>query len=608
MLPSDVPSERVREQLERLLASRLLDARTRPGQFLNYIVEEALAGRGDALKETGLAMQIFHRKASFDPRIDSIVRVEAHHLRKRLREYYSTEGAKDDVVIEVPVGSYVPVFRLASVSTAAPPKRRMWMAAAGAVALLAALTAGVRWARTSAPGKSVAVLAFHNLSESDDDALCLGLSEDLTTQLARQPQLRVTSRSSAAQAQAQSRDVRTIGAALGVSTVVEGSVWREGKRIRITAQLVDTASGYQRWSESYERDAGDPLAVEAEVADAIVAGVARSLGVQVQPGVARTFVPAPESRRLYWESRLLRRAGTVDARAKAAEILEQVVAKDAGYVDAWAALANVNLTRTFHQEGDFRELARRTREAAEKAVSLDAGNTDGLVARAELEWLDHRNWPAAEEGLRYALTLNPSSPSARAWLATGLVTRGRFDDALQELDRASAISPISYVVSNDIATALYCARRWDAAIRQARRTLQVNPKFMYARIVIGLCHAAQGQYVDAIAELEQVAQQGGRGAVLGRLGYVLARAGRANEARAIQKELAALVAAGDRAGVHLAYVQTGLGDFNAALDSLEAAFGRHETDLHYIAVDAVFDALRGQKRFEELKRKLGLPE
>ncbi len=329
--------------------------------------------------------------------------------------------------------------------------------------------------------------------------------------------------------------------------------------------------------------------------------------MSAQQATSPSFIPAPDSRRLYWESRLLRRLGTPEARAKAIQLLEQVTAKDPGYVDAWAALSNVYLTSTFHQEGAFNELAAKTRRAAERAIFLDPGNTDGLVARAEIEWLDERNWPAAEAGLRHALKLNPSSPSARAWLATGLVTRGRFDDALQELERASAISPISYVVSNDIATALYCARRWDAAIRQARRTLEVNPKFIYARIIIGLCLAAQGQYAGAISELEQVAQQGGRGPVLGRLGYVLARAGRASEARELRRELASVEAQGARIGVHIAYVDTGLGDFSSACDNLDAAFSRHETDLNYMAVDPVFEALRGRPRFEALKVKLGLP-
>ncbi|MBL8179166.1 MAG: hypothetical protein JNK48_31105 [Bryobacterales bacterium] len=615
MNPSDVPPERVREQLERILASRLLNARSRPGQFLSYIVEEALAGRSDSLKETALAMNVFRRKASFDPRIDSIVRVEAHHLRKRLREYYSTDGAQDEVSIDVPVGSYVPVFHLRAttpVETIGPAVvtvergAHRWIPAAVGLALLVALTAGVRWARMAPAELSIAVLAFHNVGDSADEALPAGLSEDLATQLARLPELRVTSRSSAAQAQAQSKDVRAIGKALSVGTVLEGSVWREGDRIRITAQLVDAKSGYQRWSETYDRDGSDPLAVEAEVAEAIVAAVSRAFGLATRPAAAYTFVPAAESRRLYWESRLLRRAGTAEARAKAAAILERVVRKDAAYVEAWAALANVNLTRTFHQEGEFTALAQRTREAADRAVALDPGNTEGLVARAELEWLQNRNWPAAEQGLRYALQLNPSSPSARAWLATGLVTRGRFDDALQELDRAAAISPISYVVSNDIATALYCARRWEAAIRQARRTLEVNPKFFYARIVIGLCRAGQGQTLEAIRELEDVARLGGRGAVLGRLGHVLARGARAKEARAILDELKNFVQSGERVGVQAAFVQTGLGDLQGAMDSLEAAFARHETDLNYIAVDAMFDALRGQKRFEELQKKLGL--
>jgi TolB-like protein/Tfp pilus assembly protein PilF len=599
----------VRQELASLLSSRWFPGGSRSAQFLQFVVEEKLAGRMGAIKETSLALQLFHRKPSFDPRIDSVVRVEGHHVRRRLREYYASEGARSAVVVDLPVGSYVPVFRARqaaadSVEAGRPASRRRVAAASlAAVALAGVGWLGLHLARTGASDMSIAVLPFQSLGDPDSDALCQGLTEDVTTQLARQPQLRVAARTSASQIPAS--DVRQIGNRLSVRSVLEGSVRREGGRLRFTAQLIDATTGYHTWSEAFDRDAADAFAAEADVTGLIVAAVSRSL-TGSEAVRAAAHVPDPEARRLFWEARYARGQGGAEGRAKAAGLLEQAVRKDSAYVDAWAALASISLLRTFNQEGPFEELALKTRSAASKAVELDSGNTDGLVALAEMEWLQDRNWNAAERRLRLALELNPSSAPARGWLATGLVSRGRFDEALKELDRAAAINPLSYLVSNDRSTALYCARRWREAVRQARRTLEVNPKFFYARVVIGACQAGNGNLGEAVREFRQASADGGREAALARLGNALARAGQRPEALAILKEYQELVSKGENVAVQLAYVRVGLGDREGALDSLETAFTRRQTDLNYMAVDAVFDPLRGNPRFEALKRNLGL--
>jgi TolB-like protein/Tfp pilus assembly protein PilF len=610
--PGEVASERVRQQLSVLLASRLLSIRSRSGQFLEYVVEETLAGRADAIKETAIALQVFHRRPSYDPRVDSIVRVEAHHLRRKLREYYAVDGARDEVVVELPVGSYVPAFQLreaAAPEAPSPPagsrsRKRLGLAASAAAIALAALGfAGYRVLRPAPPERSIAVLPFKNLGGPEDEALCQGLSEDLTTQLARVADLRVTARTSTSQFQAQG-DVRDIGKALSVAAVIEGSIRRDGDRIRFTAQLIDTASGYHKWSEAFDREARHSLAAEAEVPGLIVSAVAKSLGSR--HAVAPLRASDPEAVRLFWEARYLRRQGNEETRSRALALLEKAVQLDPQYVDAWAALANLALFRAFHAEGSFEALAGTTRQAAAKAIQLDPGNTDGLVALAEMEWLQDRDWNRAERRLRSALERNPSSASARAWMATGLVAHGRFDDALAELDRAAAISPVSYLVSNDISIALYCARRWDRAIQRARNTLAVNPRFFYARVLIGACLAARGRHTDALREFQQAIQDGGRGAALSRLGNALGFAGRGDEARTILRECQDRLAKGEGSNVDIAIIQVGLRDHAAALASLERALAAHETDLNYLAVDPVFDPLRAEPGYRLLKEKMGL--
>ncbi len=594
----------VRRQLAKLLASRSFPANSRPAQFLSFVVEEALAGRTDGIKETSLAIQVFRRSSSFDPRIDSIVRVEAHHLRKRLRDYYASEGASDEIVFDLPVGSYVPSF-VPRQSRLKP--RRSWKSIAAVAVFLLGLAGAALWfLYANPPRRTVAVLPFKNLGGPENENLTLGLTEDLTTRLARLPQIRVTSRTSATEAQSRTGDIRQIGKLLSVGAVVEGSVWREAGRLRFNAQLIDTATGYHRWSEAFDRSAADPIQAEAEVTALIASAIARNLGADTPAAAAKAHTPHPEARRLFWEARHLRRQASTDSRAQATAVLERAVALDPAYLDAWAALASVSLTRTFHGEAPFDQTAAQTRAAASRTIELDPSNPDGLVALAQLEWLQDRNWSAAELRLRRAIELNPSSATARGWLATGLVTRGRFDEALRELSLASSISPISYVVSNDIATTLYCARRYDQAVRQARRTLEVNPQFTPARIVIGACHAAQRRYSDAMDEFQRVVEQGGRPLVLARLGNALARAGRREQALAILNEHLQASASREHTSVQTAMIHIGLGDSESALRHLEAAFAKHETDLNYVAVDPVFDPLRSDPRFLALNLRIGL--
>ena len=281
----------VKAELKRLLDSRTFRAAERQKDFLRYTVEQRLEGHADRIKEYSIATEVFHRGDSFDPRLDPIVRIEARKLRLRLAKYYSSEGERDPIRIEFPKGGYAPVFRhvliaakapKAAISEAGPSTYRRapsWKLVVAAILLLAA--AAIYWLGgdhrvPTAPSHvtSIAVLPFLTLGESrEDDYFSDGLTEELIALLGRVPGLQVVARTSSFQYRGQTLDVREIGKKLNARTILEGSVRKYGGGLRITAQLVDASNGYRLWSESYDRELKDALAVQREISQAIVSAL-----------------------------------------------------------------------------------------------------------------------------------------------------------------------------------------------------------------------------------------------------------------------------------------------------------------------------------------------
>jgi serine/threonine-protein kinase len=221
-----VPSEAVLEQMFRIIASSQFVASQRLSALLRHIVEQTVAGRAEKIKEYTIALEVFGRPESFDPRLDTIVRVQASKVRAKLKEYYAGDGARDAVLIDLPRGTYVPVFH-ANDPTSKPigPGRR--------------------------PSPSIAVLPFVDMSRNrDQEYFCDGITEELINALAKINGLHVIARTSTFEFKGKALDVRKIGDQLNVESVLEGGVRREDDQLRITAQLCNVPDGYQLWSSA----------------------------------------------------------------------------------------------------------------------------------------------------------------------------------------------------------------------------------------------------------------------------------------------------------------------------------------------------------------------
>jgi TolB-like protein len=269
----EIPRDAVLAALDSLVASAAFGKAERPSRFLRHLVGTALRGEGYLLKESVLGREVFGRRASWDSRLDPVVRQEAARLRKRLAHYYETGGAECEVRIELPVGGYVPVFRRKPVETATRRWRGWVYAAAGVLCMAGAVMAWRGFAQRESP-VSIVVLPFTDLSaDPANQYFSDGLTDEITDSLARIARLRVMARSSAFQFKGKTVDVREVGRLLHVANVVEGSVERSGGRVKIIAHLERTSDGSLLWSNTYEREASDLFAAQSELAGGIAGGL-----------------------------------------------------------------------------------------------------------------------------------------------------------------------------------------------------------------------------------------------------------------------------------------------------------------------------------------------
>jgi serine/threonine-protein kinase len=602
-----VNPDEVRECLDKVLASPSFAGAVRLQQFLRFVVEETLEGRADEIKESVVALRVFGRRGDFDSRSDSVVRVQATYLRKRLREYYRAEGADDRIAIELPPGSYAPVFRpVASLpAPAVERKRRKWLLPAAGLAILAAALgmAAYVWLAGHSP-TSIAVLPFATLNAApDSDYLAEGIAEDLMTALARAPGLRVAARTSAFQFGGRNANARSIGRELGVRFLLEGSVRGGPDHLKIAAQLVNAWTGFDLWSADWEGPAADAPVFEEQIVREVRRVLGKPPGKREGANAAAARPPVAAAQEAYWRGRILL-SKSPEIAAGSIPFLEQAVAADPQCAAVHAALTTACVMALYHGTiGQRDEALRKARREGARALALDPGSSEAYASLAMIAFAFDHDWAAAQRGFEQALELNPSDARAHLQYAMGLVTRGRFSKAIAHADRARTLDPLSFAASNYVAIALYCAGRYDESIAAARHTLAADPGYASAHVAIGRGLAAKGDSAQAVAEFDLALRKYGREPwILGRLGYALARGGQRAQALDVASEI-------DRQhgpAVQTAFVYAGLGDRQRALDALDRAFAEANIDLNFMAVDPMLASLRAEPRFLALKRRMGL--
>jgi len=455
---------------------------------------------------------------------------------------------------------------------------------------------------------SVAVLPFTNVSgDPNMDYLSDGISESLINSLSQLSSLKVISRGSAFKYKGKEIDPQEVAQALGVQAIVTGRVVQQGDQLQVSAELVNVSDKSQMWGEQFNRKATDTLAVQAEISQQIAEKLRLRLTNAEQQQLVKDTRVKPEAYEQLLKGRFYRqKAPSKENLTNAIECFNQAIAIDDKY-----ALAYALLSRTYRQMGansylDPKEALPKAETAARKALELDEGLAEAHYAMAYIKQ-DAWNWVGAEQEFKRAIELSPSTAAAHSEYAQFLSLMGRHDQAISEIKRARELDPLYIPWNVKLGYLYYFARQYSQAVEQLKKTLEMDKNYGNTHTTLGYTYNAMGQYKDAIAELEESLRlKGDNTSDQCFLGYALAKAGRRNEAEAILKRLETTKEY--VSPPELAILDVGLGEKEQALSALERAYAAHDPQMQFLGAAPEYDAVRSEPRFQELIRKVGLPQ
>ena len=452
---------------------------------------------------------------------------------------------------------------------------------------------------------SIAVLPFADMSPSkDQEYFSDGLSEQLIHNLAKVPGLQVVGRSSAFQFKGRNDDVREVGRKLGVANLLEGSVQREGNRVRITAELIKADDGFQLWSQTYDRKINDIFAVQDEIARAATEALQMKLMRTNGQGVASTLQSAnPEAYEAYLQARYFTGRGTSkEDLDKALAYIDKAIRLDEKYAPAWALRASVQNMMAQFSLIDISEGSRRARDDAERAIALDPNLASAYLALAKTHISYDWDWDAANTCLTKAAALEPGS-SEVARIHSNLSTAlGDLDEAIKLEERAVALDPLRANSHLSLGYLLYTAGRYDKAQGALQKALDLNPEAGFAHVSVGRILIAQGNPQQALIEIAKEPSE------LWKLtGEVLVywTLGRTRDSNA---SLVALIAKHKNdAAYQVAQVYAYRGESDQSFAWLERAYDQRDAGLTVIKIDPLLKSLRHDPRYTELLKKMRLP-
>jgi TolB-like protein/Flp pilus assembly protein TadD len=578
-----------------------------------------LAGEADRINEYSIGLDVFEKSASFDPKMDAVVRAEISRLRQNLKDYYSGAGQPDQVRIDLPARGYFPAFSFGPAPTPAPkipaelpaqPKtfpRRWWVAVLVAVACLGAVVAWRVFASRSAADSmdSIVVLPFVDLSADHQSGyLADGLTDEVTNDLANLKGLRVVARTSAFLFKGRGMDVREIGRQLNVQAALEGSLVREGDRVRIRAQLNRTQDGSHIWSHVYDTHFRDLISVQQDIARSIADDLQSS---RSKNSGAQMILPGsgvdPEAHDLYLRALAATNIGTFQGMQQAFPLLQAAIAKDPHYAAPWFTLAKARETMGY-LGGWPPGLADEVRSDLNRALELDPQMASAHADLAYLDWEYGYDWEHAEREFQLALQLGNRVEPHKLY-AMSLADRGRFAEAHQHLRIAEDMAPLDLEMLFFEGGVLAWERRFPEAEQKYQAMLRQSPKATAALAALAYiktwekdCSAAD-RYAKRMQQISP------------------------DDYRTWSVLFTVRVCSGDRAGalkslredsaktrqlpaIEMAQGYAYLGDKETALKLLEQAVERHDFGATTMKQAPYLDPLHGDPRFIALERRVGL--
>ncbi len=502
---------------------------------------------------------------------------------------------------------HLPAGMLPGSAQTAP--QRSWWRLLPALAVLIAVAIGLLWWKrgpTVSPrpvASSIAVLPFADMSpEKNQQYFSDGLAEELLNHLAKTPGLRVAARTSSFQLRDKSADLRDIGKKLGVATILEGSVRKEGKRVRIAAELVKAEDGFQLWSGTYDRDLNDVFAVQDDIARAITGELKLRL-LNASSGSVPQRAISSEAYNAYLQGRYFYERRTQDDLNRAYEYFQQAVKLDPNYARGWSALAWVLITRGEGGEGStFEQGYRDGRTAAETALQLDPGLAEAHAAIGRIKRGYEWDWAGADAAFQKALALEPQNSVVLLGASSLQASLGHFDEAVSLNRRAVEIDPLSVTAHVALGIHAYYAGQHELAIDAYQKALAISPDGPEAHYLLGLVYLAKSKPQQALAEFEKNHPNSERA-----VGQALAYSalGRKTEADAALQQL--INAYHEQAAYQIAEVYAFRGEADRAFEWLGIARSHKDAGLAAIKGDPLLKNLSSDPRFETFLRKMGLP-
>jgi TolB-like protein/DNA-binding winged helix-turn-helix (wHTH) protein/Flp pilus assembly protein TadD len=455
--------------------------------------------------------------------------------------------------------------------------------------------------------KSLAVLPLKNLSgDASQEYLADGMTEALIGRLSEIHNLRVVSRTSATRFKDTHLSVPEIARTLQVDAIVEGSVIRDGNRIRVHAQLIRAATDEHFWSEAYDREPRDVLSLQSDVAQSIARKVEITISGEEHARLSAARTVDPEAYEAYLKGRYYWNKRTADSMPKAALYFEQAISKDPGFGAAYSGLADCNSGLAWHGFMSPAEVLPKAYAAAQKAVEIDPQSAEAHASLALV--LEHKwDWAGAEVEFKRALELNPQYANAHHWYGDYLSIQGRHDEALVEAKHALELDPLNLMIGTWVGLRYYLARRYDVAIEQNRNTVDLDPNFAAAHLILGEGYVQQGKHKEGLDELRKAASLSGDSPLyIAQVGVSLALTRERKEALRIIRELQDISGKRYVSPYGVAQIYAALNDKEQTYRWLEIALRDRAVWMSYLAVDPVFDSIRSEARFRDFLRRVGL--
>ncbi|MFV2006971.1 MAG: protein kinase [Longimicrobiales bacterium] len=463
---------------------------------------------------------------------------------------------------------------------------------------------------------SVAVLPFLNIgTDPENEFFSDGITEDIIAQLSKIGALKVISRTSVMQFKAREQSLKLIGAALGVGTVLEGSVRRVGDRVRIVAQLIDAETDGHLWTETYDRELTDVFAIQSDVAFHIADALEAELSADERVRIEREPTEDPKAYNLYLQGRHCLLKYTLEGIRQGIEFLEQAIAADTDYAQAYTAMAfayvQLGLGYVGYGEGSLRpeESYSKAKQAAATAFELDDSLDEAYLMLGVVKFMYEFDWTGAEQDLRRAVELNPNGAMTQDFYGLLLAAQERHEESIAARRRAKELDPLTAVHSSDLATALLRAGRYVDALEEARRLTELEPEWPLGHAALGWAYVKKGMLDEGLAALEKaVALSPHSTMLLAQLGQAYGVAGKPERGREVLRQLEERSRQRHVPSYHLAYVYTGLGEHDKAVDALEQAYEDRVGGVYGIKGSFLFTPLRPHPRFRALLKKMNLED